>query len=132
MIKNGQNIPYPYGSIIKEYMQWNMMEEVESDDIDKVIAYSNHRWEGVEKQNVKVIPRPYIVWMEPFDGGYAKNTYTSNPDDLNGWHWPSDFSSEVISSDNNTPTIGGYFDPGFTDRMQKPTQIGRASCRERV
>lgn len=117
--KKRPEYPYPYGSIIKEYMQWNMMEEVESDGVDKVIAYSNHRWEGVEKQNVKVIPRPYIVWMEPFDGGYAKNTYTSNPDDLNGWHWPSDFSSEVISSDNNTPTIGGYFDPGFADRMQK-------------
>ena len=55
--------PYPYGSMIKEYMQWNMMEETEADGVDKVIAYSNHRWKGVEEQNIKVIPRPYIVWM---------------------------------------------------------------------
>lgn len=111
--------PYPYGSMIKEYMQWNMMESVESDGVDKVIEYSNHRWEGVEDINMKVIPRPYIVWMEPYEGGYAKNTYNPNPDDLNGWHWPSDIPGEVISDDENTPTTGGYFDPTFQDRMRK-------------
>ena len=78
--------PLPYGSIIKEYMQWNMMEKLETDDVDKVIQYSNHRWEGVEDINMKVIPRPFIVWMEKYEGGYPKNTYTDNPDDLNGWH----------------------------------------------
>lgn len=117
--KKRAEYPYPYGSIIKEYMQWNMMENVESDGVDKVIAYSNHRWEGVEAQNVKVVPRPYIVWMEKYEGGYEKNTYTDNPDDLNGWHWPSDFPREVRSDDNNTPSTGGYFDPTFPERMKK-------------
>lgn len=117
--KKRLNYPFPYGSLIKEYMQWNMMENVESDGVDKVIAYSDHRWEGVEKQNVKVIPRPYIVWMEPFDGGYPKNTYTKHPDDLNGWHWPSDFPPEEIPADVNTPITGGYFDPNFAERMKK-------------
>lgn len=111
--------PYPFGSIIKEYMQWNMMENVESDGVDKVIAYSDHRWQGMPEKNIKVIPRPYIIWMEPYEGGYAKNTYTSHPDDLNGWHWPSDFPAEVRSNDNNTPSTGGYFDPTFLDRMKK-------------
>lgn len=111
--------PYPYGTIIKEYMQWNMMENVESDGVDKVIAYSDHRWRGMPEKNIKVIPRPFIIWMEPYEGGYAKNTYTSNPDDLNGWHWPSDFPPEVRSNDNNTPSTGGYFDPTFLDRMEK-------------
>ena len=117
--KKREEYPYPYGSIIKEYMQWNMMEDVESDGVDKVIAYSNHRWEGVEDMNVKVIPRPFIVWMEPYEGGYPKNTYTDHPDDLNGWHWPSDFPKEVRSDDDNTPSTGGYFDPRFQDRMKK-------------
>lgn len=117
--KKRSEYPYPYGTMIKEYMQWNMMENVESDGVDKVIAYSNHRWEGVEDMNVKVIPRPYIIWMEPYEGGYAKNTYTDHPDDLNGWHWPSDFPAEVRSKDNNTPSTGGYFDPTFQDRMKK-------------
>ena len=101
--------PYPYGSIIKEYMQWNMLEDNANDGIDKIIAYSNHRWKGVEDMNVKVIPRIYIVWMEPWHGGYAKNTYTDNPDDLNGWHWPSDIPGETYDEDDlNAPIIGGY------------------------
>ncbi len=111
--------PYPYGSMIKEYMQWNMMENVESDGVDKVIAYSDHRWEGVEDLNVKVIPRPFIVWMEEYEGGVEKNTYTDHPDDLNGWHWPSDIPREVRSDDNDTPSTGGYFDPSFQDRVKK-------------
>ena len=111
--------PYPFGTIIKEYMQWNMMENVESDGVDKVIAYSDHRWKGMPEKNIKVIPRPFIIWMEPYEGGYAKNTYTSNPDDLNGWHWPSDFPPEVRSNDNNTPSTGGYFDENFIPRMKK-------------
>lgn len=111
--------PYPYGSIIKEYMQWNMMEELETDGVDKIIAYSNHRWKGVEDINVKVIPRIFIIWMEPWHGGYAKNTYTDNPDDLNGWHWPSDMPGEVYNEDINKPITGGYFDPSFQDRVKK-------------
>ena len=112
--------PYPYGSIIKEYMQWNMLEDNESDGVDKIIAYSNHRWQGVEDINVKVIPRIYIVWMEPWHGGYAKNTHTDNPDDLNGWHWPSDIPGETYDEDDlNAPIIGGYCHPTFQERVKK-------------
>jgi hypothetical protein len=111
--------PYPFGSLIKEYMQWDKMENVASDGVDKVIEYSNHRWEGVEDINMKVVPRPFIVWMEPYEGGYATNTYTDNPDDLNGWHWPSDIPGEVISKNDTVPTTGGYFDPQFIPRVKK-------------
>lgn len=111
--------PYPYGSIIKEYMQWNMLEDKESDGVEKIIAYSNHRWQGVEDINVKVIPRIYIVWMEPWHGGYAKNTYTNHPDDLNGWHWPSDIPGQTYNEDPNEPITGGYFHPTFQDRVKK-------------
>ncbi|MDE5636141.1 MAG: DUF4832 domain-containing protein [Muribaculaceae bacterium] len=112
--------PYPYGSMIKEYMQWNELEDKESDGVDKIIAYSNHRWKGVEDINVKVIPRIYIVWMEPWHGGYAKNTYTNHPDDLNGWHWPSDIPGETYdANDESKPMTGGYADPTFQERVKK-------------
>jgi len=110
--------PFPYGTLTKEYMQWNMLENNASDGVDKVIAYSNHRWAGVEDINMKVIPRIYIVWQEPWHGGVAKNTYTNNPDDLNGWHWPSDIPGEVRVDDNKTPITGGYFAPNFQDRVK--------------
>ena len=119
--------PYPYGSLIKEYMQWNMLENIESDGVDKIIAYSNHRWQGVEDINMKVIPRVFIVWMEPWHGGYAKNTYTTNPDDLNGWHWPSDIPGETRPSDSNLPISGGYCYPSFQDRVKKlVAKLGQA------
>lgn len=131
--------PYPYGSMIKEYMQWDKMENVESDGVDKVIAYSNHRWKGVEDINVKVIPRPYIIWLEPWHGGRPQNP--SFDDDMDGWHWPSDLPGEtgpykqipgsvgayVDPVDSLTPIVGGYFDPRFPDRVEKFVQkLGEA------
>lgn len=112
------NYPYPYGSLIKEYMQWNMLEDNAGDGVDKIIAYSNHRWQGVEDINVKVVPRIFIVWMEPWNGGYAKNTYTDHPDDLNGWHWPSDIPGQSRPDDPNQPISGGYFHSTFQDRVK--------------
>lgn len=123
--------PYPYGSLIKEYMQWNMLEDTVTDGIDKILEYTNHRWQGVEDINMKIIPRVYLVWVEPWHGGGAKNTITDNPDDLNGWHWPSDIPGEtgpykqiegsvgamVEPEDQNTPIRGGYFDPTFPERV---------------
>ena len=36
-----EEYPYPYGSLTKEYMQWNMIEDDANDGVDKIIAYSN-------------------------------------------------------------------------------------------
>lgn len=109
--------PLPYGTMVKEYMQWNKLENLESDGVDKIIAYSNHRWEGVEDINMKVIPRIYIVWREAWNGGAPVDP--SNPDGLAGSHWPSDIPPQVYSEDPNTPITGGYFDPKFQDRVKK-------------
>lgn len=123
--------PYPYGTMIKEYMQWNMIEDSPEDGVDKIIAYSDHRWKGVEDINMKVIPRVYLVWVEPWHGGHPKDP--DNPDDLNGWHWPQGIDPEnapykqipnsvgayVEEKDRNTPITGGYFDPDFPERVTK-------------
>jgi hypothetical protein len=131
--------PYPYGSMIKEYIQWNMIENDASDGVDKIIDYCNHRWAGVEDINMKVIPRVFIVWVEPWHGGRAKDP--ANPDDMNGWHWPSDIPGEtgpykqipgsvgayVDPCDSLTPIIGGYFDPRFPERVERLVEkLGRA------
>ena len=125
-----EEYPYPYGTLTKEYMQWNMLENKSSDGVQKIIDYSNHRWEGFENMNMKVVPRVFIVWMEPWHGGVAKNTWTTNPDDLNGWHWPGDIPGEtapyyleggravIDAEDATTPITGGYFDPEFPDRVK--------------
>lgn len=126
-----EEYPYPYGTMIKEYMQWNMIEDDPSDGVDKIIAYSNHRWADVEDINMKVIPRVYLVWVEPWHGGRPKNP--NNPDDLNGWHWPEGIAPEsgpykqipnsvgayVKEEDKDKPITGGYFDPAFPERVEK-------------
>lgn len=123
--------PYPYGSMVKEYMQWNMLEDTITDGVDKIIAYSNHRWAGVEDMNVKVIPRVFLVWVEPWHGGKPKDP--NNPDDMNGWHWPKDIPGQVgpykqipgsvgamvDDKDRFTPIEGGYFDPNFPKRVER-------------
>lgn len=68
-----EEYPYPYGSLTKEYMQWNMIEDDANDGVDKIIAYSNHRWKGVEDINVKVIPRFFLYGWSP---GMAENLKT--------------------------------------------------------
>ena len=131
--------PYPFGSMVKEYMQWNMMERNASDSVETVRAYSDHRWEGVEDENIKVIPRAFLVWIEPWHGGKAKDPDT--PDDLNGWHWPDDLPGEVApyknvpgewtcyleEGDSLTRIDGGYFHPDFPSRVEKFVEkLGRA------
>ncbi len=127
-----QEYPYPYGAIIKEYMQWNMIENSSDDGVDKIIAYSNHRWQGVEDINMKVIPRVFVVWVEPWHGGKEKNP--KNPDDLNGVHWPADMLPEyespyrqipgsvgamIAPEDLDKPIKGGYFASDFPERVKK-------------
>lgn len=131
--------PWPYGSMIKEYMQWNMIEDDAEDGVDKIIAYSNHRWQGVEAQNMKIIPRVYLVWVEPWHGGRPKDL--NNPDDLTGTHWPKGIPEEngpykqvegswgarVDAADKHKPITGGYFDPAFPARVKKLVEkIGKA------
>jgi len=122
--------PYPYGSLTKEYMQWNMIEDKPTDGVDKIIAYSNHRWAGVQDMNMKVIPRVYLVWVEPWHGGKPKDSL--NKDDLNGWHWPAgipgetgpykqrpnSFGAMVDPQNQEVPITGGYFDPSFPERVK--------------
>lgn len=135
-----QEYPYPYGTLVKEYMQWNMLENDSLDGVDKIIDYSNHRWKGVEDINMKVIPRVFLVWVEPWHGGIKKDP--DNPDDMNGVHWPSDIPAEYDSpykqipgsvgamvepEDSITPIKGGYFDPSFPSRVKKLVEkIGKA------
>ena len=137
--KKRAEYPYPYGSMVKEYMQWNMLEDTVTDGVDKIIAYSNHRWKGVEEMNVKVIPRVFLVWVEPWHGGRPKDP--NNPDDLNGWHWPKDIPPQVSpykqipgswgamveDEDRLTPISGGYFDASFPARVKALVEkLGKA------
>ena len=77
-------------------MQWNMIEDDANDGVDKIIAYSNHRWKGVEDINVKVIPRVFSCMAGAL--AWRENLKTPlNPDDSTGWHWPKGIDPEKRS-----------------------------------
>lgn len=109
------NYPLPFGSVYKEYIPWDRIENVKTDGVDKVIDYSNHRfnalgnWGGIEKKNIKVIPRVYIHWLG--------TPPVSDPDRLDGVRFPSDIPY-TYESGTPYPMKGGYFDPTFQDRVK--------------
>lgn len=105
-----QSYPLPYGSMYREFIPWNSIENKESDGVDKILAFCNRRWKDVEKMNVKVIPRVYIHWLgtPPVD----------DPDRLDGVRFPEDIPFEFNDGDPY-PIKGGYFHPSFQDRVRK-------------
>lgn len=102
--------PLPFGSMYKEYIPWDRIERTESDGVEQVIAYCNHRWEGIEEKNIKVIPRVYVHWL----GTPA----VKDPDSLDGVRFPADLQWGMKEGDPY-PMQGGYFDPSFKDRVRK-------------
>jgi hypothetical protein len=78
-----------YGTLTRTYIRWNDVENNEHDGIDKIIAYCNTYWSGVEHTNTKVIPRVYLHWPN-------RGTYW--PDDMITGDYDSDkFRDRVVS-----------------------------------
>ncbi len=72
----------------KQYIRWNEVENDASDGLDRLIDYCREAWkwkgEGVERKNVKVIPRIFLEWPR----GRSK-----------GKHWPADLEDGDYSSE---------------------------------
>lgn len=89
-----EEYPYPYGSLTKEYMQWNMIEDDANDGVDKIIAYSNHRWKGVEKilgdafakafKNKKVMVR-YAYEFKDYEFGIYWDSWSQPQEIVRGY-----------------------------------------------
>lgn len=64
-----------YVSVCKHYIKYTDLEYSENDTAQKIIDWSNKAWEGIEKKNMKVIPRVVIV-------------YPNGPDNGSEGYWP--------------------------------------------
>lgn len=81
---------YPYTSVVRQYIKWNEIENNASDGVQKIKDFCNSKWAGLEKKNVKVIPRVYLDW-----DSNAGNEYW--PADLKNGDWTSpEFKQRVI------------------------------------
>ena len=72
---------HEYGTLIKSYFCWDELENLASDNVDKMKDVCNTRWHGLEKNNVKVIPRVYLTWPGQKE------------------HWPSDMTPGDFTSE---------------------------------
>lgn len=89
---------HPYAAIVRDYIQWSEIENDANDGVQKIIDFCNQRWEGLEKENVKVIPRVYVDWDRKEGNEYWPQDIV---DEL-GWptwderYWRSDLVKERI------------------------------------
>ncbi len=120
---------HEYGTLCRTYLKWNELERNVDDGTAQIMAVCSQKWRGVEKHNIKVIPRVYLHW----DGDKK--------------YWPSDMQEDDYSSDqfrkrllrlisrlgecwNNDPRVawvqmgiigkwGEHHSPDVTPEMQK-------------
>lgn len=69
-----------WATLRHSYIRWNEIENDAADGLDKIQAWCDERWQGVEQDNVKVIPRVYLHWS-----GDRK-------------YWPADMRADDYSS----------------------------------
>lgn len=85
-----KNPKYPYPTLYRDYIRWNQIENDASDDVQKIIDFCNARWKGLEKLNIKVIPRVYLDW----DNNTGNECW---PADLTNGDWTSqEFKDRVV------------------------------------
>lgn len=71
-----------YADIYKHYIKYTDLEYNAQDSVQKIIDWSNKAWSGIEKNNIKVVPRVVIVY--PGAGEYWPNG-VAHGDPVNQW-----------------------------------------------
>lgn len=78
---NKDRLDHEYCTLVKMYFRWNQLENQASDGVDKINAFCNEKWSGIEERNVKFIPRVEL----------------QRPGAESGW--PSDMTTGDFTSD---------------------------------
>lgn len=82
---------HEYATVYKHYIPYTDLEEKASDTAQKIIDWSDKAWAGIEKKNIKVVPRVVIVY--PGDGEFwAEGIPHGDPIE----QWTSDILKERL------------------------------------
>ena len=61
---SGLGLDNPLVTVARHYIRWNQIEDAAADGVDKILEFCNPRWAGIEKRNLKIIPRVYLYWPD--------------------------------------------------------------------
>src|SRR4051794_36666261 len=61
---SGEGLDNPLVTVVRHYIRWNQVENSASDTVDRIRDFCDPKWGGVEKKNIKIIPRVYLYWPE--------------------------------------------------------------------
>jgi hypothetical protein len=85
---------HEYGRVYKQYIRYTDLETTAQDSVQKIIDWSNRAWAGIERRNIKVIPRVVLTYP------------TSNQPGASGMDfWPNDISQPSRLSRWNTKEL---------------------------
>ncbi len=73
-----------YGTLSRQYIRWNEIENKDSDTIETIKSFSERTWQGLPEKNIKVIPRVYLDF--PGVGTYWPSDLATNDYDSPDFH----------------------------------------------
>ncbi|MCL1955566.1 MAG: DUF4832 domain-containing protein, partial [Brevinematales bacterium] len=80
---------HEYESVYKYYIGYNVLEKTSKDSVEKIIDWCNTAWGGIEKRNIKIIPRVVLSFPTSNQPGVPKMDYwpddIPNPSGLSRW-----------------------------------------------
>jgi hypothetical protein len=63
---HGRGLDNPLVTLARHYIRWNEVEDTAGDGVDRILTFCNPRWGGLEKRNIKIIPRVYLYWPDRY------------------------------------------------------------------
>ena len=87
---------HEYATLSREYVRWKDIESSAADGPEKIIAYSNEKWKGVEQRNIKIIPRVFLEWPAQTAGASSGDPYTPFESYFPADMTPRDYTSDAF------------------------------------
>ncbi|MSU58341.1 MAG: DUF4832 domain-containing protein [Pedosphaera sp.] len=63
---SGLGLDNPLVTVARHYIRWNQIEDSATDEVEKILEFCHLRWAGIEKRNLKIIPRVYLYWPDQY------------------------------------------------------------------
>lgn len=87
---------HEFASVYKHYIRYTDLENSAADTAGKIVEWSNREWAGIEKENIKVIPRVVIYY--PGEGEFWASGIPHTPPSDNETNWIGEVLKRRLSA----------------------------------